>query len=100
MKIDILSLFPNMFTGFLNESIIKRAIQNKKVEINIHDFREYSTDPHRKVDDYQFGGGAGMILMPQPIFDCIDSIKTDDSYIILMRIRKKINYVEKFESDP
>ena len=84
MKIDILSLFPNMFTGFLNESIIKRAIQNKKVEINIHDFREYSTDPHRKVDDYQFGGGAGMILMPQPIFDCIDDIKTDDSYIILM----------------
>jgi len=73
-----------MFTGFLNESIIKRAIQNKKVEINIHDFREYSTDPHRKVDDYQFGGGAGMILMPQPIFDCIDDIKTDDSYIILM----------------
>ena len=84
MKIDILSLFPNMFTGFLNESIIKRAIQNKKVEINIRDFREYSTDPHRKVDDYQFGGGAGMILMPQPIFDCIDDIKTDDSYIILM----------------
>jgi len=84
MKIDILSLFPNMFTGFLNESIIKRAIQNKKVEINIHDFREYSTDPHRKVDDYQFGGGAGMILMPQPIFDCIEAIKTDDSYIILM----------------
>lgn len=84
MKIDILSLFPNMFTGFLNESIIKRAIQNKKVEINIHDFREHSTDPHRKVDDYQFGGGAGMILMPQPIFDCIEAIKTDDSYIILM----------------
>ena len=84
MKIDILSLFPNMFTGFLNESTIKRAIQNKKVEINIHDFREYSTDPHRKVDDYQFGGGAGMILMPQPIFDCIEAIKTDDSYIILM----------------
>lgn len=84
MKIDILSIFPHMFDGFLNESIIKRAIDKKIVEINIHDFREYSLDPHKKVDDYQFGGGSGMILMPQPIYDCVDSIKTDDSYIILM----------------
>ncbi len=84
MKIDILSIFPHMFDGFLNESIIKRATQKKIVEINIHDFREFSKDPHKKVDDYQFGGGAGMILMPQPIYDCIESIKDEDSYIILM----------------
>lgn len=84
MKIDILSLFPNMFTGFLNESIIKRAISDKKVEINIIDFREYSLDPHKKVDDYAFGGGRGMVLMPQPIFDCIDDIKTESSKIILL----------------
>ena len=84
MRIDILSIFPHMFDEFLNESIIKRAIQKKIVEINIHDFREFSKDPHKKVDDYQFGGGAGMILMPEPIYDCVESIRDDDSYIILM----------------
>lgn len=84
MKIDILSLFPNMFNGFLNESIIKRAISNKKVIINIIDFRQYSTDIHKKVDDYAFGGGKGMVLMPQPIFDCIDNIRTKESIVILM----------------
>ena len=84
MRIDILSIFPHMFDGFLNESIIKRAIQKKIVEINIHDFREFSKDPHKKVDNYQFGGGAGMILMPEPIYDCVESIRDDDSYIILM----------------
>ena len=84
MKIKILTLFPDMFNGFLNNSIIKRAIASKKVEINIHDFRKYSKDKNKKVDDYQIGGGGGMILMPEPIFDCIDDIKTKDSYIILM----------------
>lgn len=84
MKIDILTLFPNMFTGFINESIIKRAINDKKVQIQIHDIRNYSKDPHKKVDDYGFGGGEGMILMPQPIFDAVDDLKTKDSKIILM----------------
>ena len=58
MKIDILSLFPNMFDGFINESIIKRAIDKKLVEINVIDFRKYSNDPHNRVDDYSYGGGA------------------------------------------
>lgn len=84
MKIDILTLFPNMFTGFISESIIKRAIDKKQVEINIHDIRDYSTDPHKRVDDYSIGGGAGMVLMPQPIFDAVESIKTADSFVILM----------------
>ena len=84
MKIDILTLFPSMFEGFINESIIKRAIEKKLVEINIYNFRDYSTDPHKKVDDYPYGGGEGMVLMPQPIYDCVESIKTPDSYIILM----------------
>ena len=84
MKIDILTLFPHMFDGFLEESIIKRAILDNKVTINIHNFRDYSNDPHKKVDDYPYGGGAGMVLMPQPIFDCIDNIKTKDSKIILL----------------
>ena len=84
MKIDILTLFPSMYDGFLKESIIKRAIDNNYVEINIHNFRDYSKDPHQKVDDYGFGGGPGMVLMPQPIFDAVDDLKTDNSKVILM----------------
>lgn len=84
MKIDILSLFPNMFTGFLNESIIKRAIEKNKVEINIIDFRTYSKLNNNQVDDTPYGGGPGMVLRCEPIFDCIDDIKTKDSKIILL----------------
>ncbi|MGE5455730.1 MAG: tRNA (guanosine(37)-N1)-methyltransferase TrmD [Ignavibacteriales bacterium] len=84
MKIDILTLFPHMFDGFLSESIIKRAIQNKLVEINIHDIREYSTDPHKKVDDYGFGGGVGMVLMPQPIFDAVNDLRKENSIVMMM----------------
>ena len=84
MKIDILTLFPNMFDGFLNESIIKRAIDKGKVEVNIYNIRDYSKDAHKKVDDYQFGGGSGMVLMPQPIFDAVEDLKKDDTFLILM----------------
>lgn len=84
MKIDILSLFPFMFDNFLNTSIIKRAIEKKKIFINIINFRDYSKDSHKKVDDTPFGGGSGMVLTCQPIFDCVESIKTDDSYVILL----------------
>ncbi len=84
MRIDILTLFPSMFDGFLSNSIIKRAIDSKSVEINIVNFRDYSKDPHHKVDDTPFGGGAGMVLMPQPIFDCVESLKTEDSKVILL----------------
>ena len=84
MKIDILTLFPSMYDGFLNESIIKRAIDNKYVEINVIDFRKYSKNRHNKVDDYSFGGGKGMVLMPQPIFDAIEDLKTEDSVVIMM----------------
>lgn len=84
MKIDILTIFPDMFIGFLNSSIIKRAIDKNIVQINIHDFREYSTDPHKRVDDYAFGGGQGMVLMPQPIFDAVEAIKNKDTKVILL----------------
>ena len=73
-----------MYDGFLNESIIKRAIDNNYVEINIHNFRDYSTDPHQKVDDYGFGGGPGMVLMAQPIFDAVESLRGDNTKVILM----------------
>ena len=84
MKIDILSLFPNMFAGFLEESIIARAMAKHKVEIKIHNFRDFSVDPHGKVDDTPYGGGAGMVLMCQPIFDCIKSLKTKDSFVVML----------------
>jgi len=84
MKIDVLSLFPDMYNGFLNESIIKRAIDKEKVEIKIHNFRDYSKDPHKKVDDYQIGGGSGMVLMPQPIFDAVEYLKDEDTTVILL----------------
>jgi len=84
MKIDILTLFPKMYDGFLSESIIKRAIEKSKVEINIHDLRSYSDDKNKKVDDYQFGGGGGMILMPQPVFDAIEDLKKDNTKVIMM----------------
>ena len=84
MRIDILTLFPNMFDGAFSESIIKRAIEDKKIEINIINFRDYTTDPHNKVDDTPYGGGAGMVLSCQPIFDCVESIRTEDSKVILL----------------
>lgn len=84
MKIDILTLFPSMFDGFLSESIIKRAIDKGIVEVNIHNFRDYSLDPHSKVDDTPYGGGAGMVLCCQPIFDCVEALRTEDSLVIML----------------
>ena len=84
MRIDILTLFPLMFEGFLTESIIKRAIEKEKVTINIINFRDYSLDPHHKVDDTPYGGGSGMVLTPQPIMDAVDDLKTEDAKVILL----------------
>ena len=84
MKIDILSLFPEMYIGPFTESILKRAQNDGKVEIKIHNFRDYSKDPHKNVDDTPFGGGSGMVLVCQPIFDCINAIKTPESIVIMM----------------
>ena len=79
MKIDILSLFPEMFDGFLKTSIIKRAIDKEVVDIQIHNFREFTHDKHKHVDDYPYGGGQGMVLLCQPILDCLKTLTTDDS---------------------
>ena len=84
MKIDVLTLFPDMFNNIFSESIIKRAISNNLVEINIHNIRDYSKDPHKKVDDTPYGGGAGMVLMCQPIFNAVKALKTDNSKVILL----------------
>ena len=84
MKIDILTLFPEMFDGFLNTSIIKRARENGSVNINVHNFRDYSLDKHGRVDDYPYGGGAGMVLMCEPIFRAIEAIRTEESLVIML----------------
>ncbi len=84
MKIDILTLFPSMFDGFLSNSIIKRAIEKKLVEINIINFRDYSKDPHHKVDDTPYGGGNGMVLMVQPIYDAVMALKNEETKVILL----------------
>jgi tRNA (guanine37-N1)-methyltransferase len=94
MRIDILTLFPNMFDGFKTESIIKRAIEKEKVKINIIDIRDYTPYKNNQVDDYQFGGGGGMILMCEPVFRAVESIKTPDSYVVLLTPRGK-TYNEK-----
>ena len=84
MKIDILTLFPEMFYRFKNESIIKIAIESKKVEINTCNFRDFAKNKHKKVDDTPYGGGAGMVLMCQPIYDAVESLKTDKSKVIML----------------
>lgn len=75
MRIDILTLFPHIFEGFISESIMARAIQNGVVEINLIDFREFTESKHKKVDDTPFGGGAGMVLQVQPVIDALRSIE-------------------------
>ncbi|MBR6948800.1 MAG: tRNA (guanosine(37)-N1)-methyltransferase TrmD [Bacilli bacterium] len=98
MKIDILTLFPDMFNSVFNESIIKRAIDLGKVDINIVNFRDYTNDPHKKVDDTPYGGGAGMVLTCQPIFDCVKSLRDDDSLVILLTPDGKV-YNQKMAYD-
>lgn len=87
MKIDILTLFPEIFTGFINNSIIKRAQENKSVEINVINFRDYTPLKNNQVDDTIYGGGPGMLLRCEPIFECIDKIKTPESHIIILTPR-------------
>ena len=86
MKIDILTLFPNMFEGFINESIIKRAIEKGNVSINVIDFRKYSKLNNNQVDDTPYGGGGGMVLRIEPLYDAIMDAKKDspDAKVILM----------------
>ena len=81
MRIDILTLFPESFS-YLNSSILKRAQENGLLEINLIDIRDFSLDKHKKCDDYPFGGGAGMLMSAQPIYDAIQSVQDDNSFIV------------------
>ena len=83
MIIDIVTLFPNMFEGFINESIIKRAIEKGNVKINLINPRDFTLDKHRHVDDTPYGGGNGMVLSCQPMFDCLKSISSPKKTILM-----------------
>lgn len=84
MKISILSIFPEMYEGFLSTSIIKKAILLDFVEIEIIDFRQFTTNKHNRVDEPPYGGGYGLVLLYQPIIDALNSIKTKDSYVVML----------------
>lgn len=80
MRIDIITIFPEMFESLIGHSIIKRAAEKGIAEIFLHNLRDYSTNKYRSVDDYPYGGGAGMVMMPEPIVNCIETLKEARSY--------------------
>lgn len=80
MRIDILTIFPEMFEGPFKHSILKRAQEKGLAEINLFNIRDYTTDKHHRVDDYQYGGGSGMVMMIEPISRCIDDLKSKNHY--------------------
>lgn len=84
MKIDVLTLFPGMFAGPLDESIIKRARESGALDLQIHNLRDYTHDRHKTVDDKPFGGGPGMLLKPAPIFEAVEAIANPDTHIVLL----------------
>ena len=90
MKIDILTLFPEMYSSVFASSIIKRAIDSKLIDINIINFRDYTNDPHNKVDDTPYGGGAGMVLSIEPIYNALEDIRDSDSFVVLLTPSGKV----------
>jgi tRNA (guanine37-N1)-methyltransferase len=84
MKIDVLTLFPAMFAGPLDESIIKRARDNRLLDLQVHQLRDYAHDRHRTVDDRPFGGGPGMLLKPEPIFEAVEKLRREKTRVILL----------------
>ncbi len=98
MKIDILTLFPDMFKGVFSESIIKRAIDLEKVEINLINFRDYTNDLHNKVDDTPYGGGAGMVIRPDVVYDAYNSIENrENAKVIFLSPQGKTLNQQKVE---
>lgn len=98
MRFDLLTIFPEIFDSYLKESIIKRALESQKIKIVVHDIRKFSQDRHHKVDSTPYGGGAGMVMAPQPIYDCIEYVKKfNQGPVIFMSPRGKILNQQKVE---
>ena len=101
MKIDILTLFPEMFAP-LQTSLVGKAQASNKVEINLIDIREFSLNKHKKVDDYPYGGGDGMVLTPQPLYDAIMSVKKENSHVVYLSPKGRVmtqSLVEEFATE-
>lgn len=79
MRVDILTIFPGLFGGFLSESMVRIAQEKDLLEVCLHDFREFAQGPRRNVDDKPFGGGPGMVLKPEPVFECLDAVVASDA---------------------
>ncbi len=84
MKIDVLTLFPDMFTGPMDASIIQRARKNGLLDLRVHNLRDYTHDNYKTVDDRPFGGGPGMVLKPEPIFEALEALRGRETRVILM----------------
>ena len=84
LEIDLLTLFPNMLRGFFEESMLGRAVEKGLVALNVHNIRDYTSDKHNTTDDRPFGGGAGMVMKPEPIFEAFDALKRPESHAIYM----------------
>src|SRR5213592_3517887 len=84
MRIDIITLFPEICRAPLSESIMKRAQENRIVELQVHNLRDWTTDKHHVVDDAPFGGGQGMVMKPEPIFAAVEDLKDQESKVVLM----------------
>ncbi|WP_024622066.1 tRNA (guanosine(37)-N1)-methyltransferase TrmD [Metaclostridioides mangenotii] len=94
MRFHIMTLFPDIFTSYMNESIMKRAVEKEIIEVHVYNIRNYSENKHKKVDDYPFGGGAGMVMTPQPIYDTyrhiIDEFGITDPKVIYLTPKGRV----------
>lgn len=95
MRFHIMTLFPDIFNSYMNESIMKRGVEKGIIEVNIYNIRDFSTNKHKKVDDYPFGGGAGMVMTPQPIYDTykyiVDKFEIKDPRVIYLTPKGKVH---------
>ena len=98
MRFHIMTLFPEIFNSYMSESIMKRAVEKVIIEVNIYNIRDFSTNKHKKVDDYPFGGGAGMVMTPQPIYDTykyiVDKFNIEEPRVIYLTPKGKVHNQE------
>ena len=90
MKIDVITLFPELFEVPLRTSLLGKAVSNGIVDVDVHDLREHGIGKHRSVDDEPYGGGAGMVMRPEPIFDAVEAVATEASHVVLMSPRGRL----------
>ncbi|MFR8869101.1 tRNA (guanosine(37)-N1)-methyltransferase TrmD [Paraclostridium sordellii] len=102
MRFHIMTLFPEIFNSYMSESIMKRAVEKGIIEVNIYNIRDFSTNKHKKVDDYPFGGGAGMVMTPQPIYDTykyiVDKFNIEEPRVIYLTPKGKV-YNQEIATD-